>query len=88
MGWRNWLEERSEVVLTVLKQAAGAAYSMQAFDWSDGKCRPWERDTADLIRSLVEATEGRKPVLPQLFDLTEQPCFYSNNLGYTVVFPG
>ena len=49
MGWRNWFEEEVEVVLTVLNQAAEAAYSVQAFDWSGGKGRPKERDTADLI---------------------------------------
>ena len=52
MGWRNWLEEEVEVVLTVLNQAAEAAYSVQAFDRSGGKGRPRERDTADLIISL------------------------------------
>ena len=46
VGWRNWLEEEVEVVLTVLNQAAEAAYSVQAFDWSGGKGRPRERETA------------------------------------------
>ena len=52
MGWRNWLEEEVEVVLTVLNQAAEAAYSVQAFDWSCGKGRPEEGDTANLIITL------------------------------------
>ena len=56
MGRRNWLEEEVEVVLTVLNKAAEAAYSVQTFDWSGGKGRPTERDTADLIISL----EGRR----------------------------
>ena len=53
MGWRNWLGEEVEVVLTVLNQAAEAANSVQAFHWSGGKGRPKERDTADLIISLI-----------------------------------
>ena len=52
MGWRNWLEEEVEVVLTVLNQAAEAAYSVQAFDWSGGKGRPRERDTVRLVNAL------------------------------------
>ena len=56
MGWRNWLEEEVEVVLTVLNQAAEAAYSVQASHWSGGKGRPEEGDTADLIISLVART--------------------------------
>ena len=39
VAWRNWLEEKEEVVLTVLSQAAEAAYSVQAFDWSGSRCR-------------------------------------------------
>ena len=47
VGWRNLLEEdrHVEVVLTVLYQAAEAAYSVQVFDWSGGKCREQERDS-------------------------------------------
>ena len=52
MGWRNWLEEEVEVVLTVLNQAAEAAYSVQAFHWSGGKGRPKERDTVRLVNAL------------------------------------
>ena len=44
------------MVLTVLNQAAEAAYSVQASHWPGGKGRPTERDTADLIISL----EGRR----------------------------
>ena len=52
MGWRNWLEEQVEVVLTVLNQAAEAAYSVQACEWSGGKGRPRERDTVQLVNAL------------------------------------
>ena len=55
VGWRNWLEEEVEVVLTVLNQAAEAAYSVQAFDRSGGKGRPRERDTAQLVIALDES---------------------------------
>ena len=37
MGARNRLEEKVEVVLTVLNQAAEAAYSVLTFDWSGGR---------------------------------------------------
>ena len=60
MGWRNWLEEEVEVVLTVLNQAAEAAYSVQAFDWSGGKGRPRERDTAQLVIALFKSQQGHK----------------------------
>ena len=53
MGWRNWLEEEVEVVLTVLNQAAEAAYSVQASHWPGGKGRPRERDTAQLVIALL-----------------------------------
>ena len=53
MGWRNWLEEEVEVVLTVLNQAAEAAYSVQAVHWSGGKGRLKERDTVWLVNALV-----------------------------------
>ena len=46
------MKKEVEVVLTVLNQAAEAAYSVQVFDWSGGKGRLKERDTANLISSL------------------------------------
>ena len=52
MGWRNWLEEQVEVVLMMLNQAAEAAYSVQAFDWSAGKGRGRERDGGQLVNAL------------------------------------
>ena len=67
MGWRNWLEEEVEVVLTVLNQAAEAAYSVQAFDWSCGKGRPKEGDTVRLVNALFSNMEcvNTKPILKQ-----------------------
>ena len=55
MRWRNWLEEEVEVVLTVLNQAAEAAYSVQAFDWLGGRCRGKEEPSNRKIPSLLEA---------------------------------
>ena len=62
MGWRNWLEEEVEVVLTVLNQAAEAAYSVQASHWPGGKGRPRERDTAQLVIALIRANCKRSRV--------------------------
>ena len=39
VGWSNWLEEAEVVLICVLNQAAEAAYSEQAFDWSGSGCR-------------------------------------------------
>ena len=41
-----------EVALMVLNQAAEAAYSVQAFDWSGGRCRGKERDRTQHVLSL------------------------------------
>ena len=43
VGWRNWLEEEVEVVLTVLNQAGEAAYSVLASDSSGGGQRGSDR---------------------------------------------
>ena len=47
------MKKEVEVVLTVLNQAAEAAYSVQAIDWSGSKGRGRERDTVRLVNALV-----------------------------------
>ena len=71
MGWRNWLEEEVEAVLTALNQAAEAAYSVQAFDWTGGKGRPKERDTVRLVNALT---------VPNVYRVTKHLA----NVQYTV----
>ena len=38
------MKKEVEVVLIVLNLAVEAAYSVQAFDWSGGRCRGCRRD--------------------------------------------
>ena len=74
MGWRNWLEEEVEVVLTVLNQAAEAAYSVQAFDWSGGKGRPEEGNRTRHFLSLPDRATDRaaykKPKVQKMTGIT------------------
>jgi len=52
------LKKEEEVVLTVLNQAAKAAYSVQTFDSSCGKCRGKEGDSTQDIPSLAGSIDN------------------------------
>ena len=51
MGWSNL--PKNPPAKPQLRSLSEVAYSVQASDWSGGKCRGKERDTACLISSLV-----------------------------------
>ena len=55
MGWRNWLEEVELDLISVFIEAAKAAYSVQASDWSGGRRGGKEGRIARLIVTLPQS---------------------------------
>ena len=53
LGKETGLKKEVELVLTVLNQAAEAAYPVKTFDWSGDRCRGKERDSTQVVPSLV-----------------------------------